>query len=53
MTATDPLDPVYSMAMLVMYLFGDRSAADRRAEALRATGDERVTRWVARVRGEG
>ena len=52
MTATDPLDPVYSMAMLVMYLFGDRSAADRRAEALRATGDERVTRWVARVRGE-
>ena len=52
MTATDPLDPVYQMAMLVMYLFGDRSAADRRAEALRATGDERVVRWVARVRGD-
>jgi len=53
MTATDPLDPVYSIAMLVMHLFGDRAAAERRAEALRATGDERVTRWVARVRGEG
>lgn len=53
MTATDPLDPVYSMAMLVMALFGDRAAAERRAEALRATGDERVIRWVARVRGEG
>jgi hypothetical protein len=49
MTATDPLDPVYSMAMLVMHLFGDRAAADRRAEALRAAGDERVKRWVARV----
>jgi hypothetical protein len=53
MTATDPLDPVYSLAMLVMHLFGDRAAAERRAEALRAAGDERVTRWVARVRGEG
>ena len=52
MTATDPLDPIYSMAMLVMALFGDRAAAERRAEALRATGDERVIRWVARVRGE-
>ena len=30
------------MAMLVMQLFGDRAAAERRAEALRATGDERV-----------
>jgi hypothetical protein len=52
-TATDPLDPVYSMAVLVMHLFGDRAAAERRAEALRAGGDERVARWVARVRGEG
>lgn len=51
MTATDPLDPVYSMAMLVLQLFGDGAAAERRAEALRASGDERVTRWVARVRG--
>ena len=53
MTATDPFDPVYSMAMLVMELFGDRAAAERRAQALRATGDERVIGWVDRVRGEG
>jgi hypothetical protein len=53
MTATDPFDPVYSMAMLVMELFGDHAAADRRAQALRVTGDERVIGWVDRVRGEG
>jgi hypothetical protein len=53
MTATEPFDPVYSMAMLVMELFGDRAAAERRAQALRATGDERVIGWVDRVRGEG
>ncbi|HWC71589.1 MAG TPA: hypothetical protein VG993_10535 [Actinomycetota bacterium] len=47
--ATDVLDPVYAMTALVMRVFGDRDASDRRIERLRATGDAPLQRWLARV----
>ncbi len=47
--ATDPLDPVYAMTALVLRIFGDREASERRMEKLRTVDDPAVHRWVARV----
>jgi hypothetical protein len=47
--ATDPLDPVFAMTALVMRVFGDRDASDRRIEQLRGAGDQGMRRWLARV----
>ncbi|CAN5648127.1 hypothetical protein BH18ACT17_BH18ACT17_13600 [soil metagenome] len=49
-TATDPRDPVYAMAALVMRLFGDLDASERRMKALRATSDESMQTWLERVK---
>lgn len=47
--ATDPLDPVYAMAALVMRVFGDLEASERRIELLWESGDPSMRRWLARV----
>ena len=47
--ATDPLDPVYAMTALVLRIFGDREASQRRMDRLRTVDDPAVHRWVARV----
>ena len=47
--ATDPVDPVFAMTALVMRVFGDREASDRRIEALRTSDDRSMQRWLAEV----
>jgi hypothetical protein len=47
--ATDPLDPVYAMTALVLRVFGDLQASDRRIERLWGSGDASMRRWLARV----
>lgn len=47
--ATDPADPVYAIAALVMRVFGDLDASDRRIDALRARDDGSKRRWLADV----
>jgi hypothetical protein len=47
--ATDPLDPVYAMAALVLRVFGDRDASERRIGALRSTGDPAMVEWLDRI----
>ncbi len=47
--ATDPRDPVYAMTALVLRVFGDRDASERRMEKLRKVDDPAVLRWTARV----
>lgn len=47
--ATDPRDPVYAMTALVLRIFGDRDASDRRMDKLRTVDDKALHRWVARV----
>jgi len=47
--ATDPFDPVFAMAALVLRVFGDLEASERRIERLRETGDPSMRRWLARV----
>ena len=47
--ATDPLDPVYAMTALVLRIFGDREASERRMDKLRTIDNPAIHRWVARV----
>jgi hypothetical protein len=47
--ATDPHDPVYAMAALVLRVIGDLAASERRIERLWASGDPSMRRWLARV----
>jgi hypothetical protein len=47
--ATDPVDPIYAIAALVMRVFGDLDASDRRIEVLRARDDRSMRRWLADV----
>ena len=47
--ATDPADPVYAIAALVMRVFGDLDASDRRIDVLRARDDGSKRRWLADV----
>lgn len=48
--ATDARDPVYAMTALVMRLFGDLDASERRMKALRATADEPMQAWLERAK---
>jgi len=47
--ATDPVDPVFAIAALVMRVFGDLDASDRRIGVLRARDDGSLRRWLADV----
>lgn len=47
--ATDPADPVYAVAALVMRVFGDVEASERRMDALRTRDDGPMRRWLAEV----
>ena len=47
--ATDPVDPIYAIAALVMRVFGDLDASDRRIDVLRARDDRSMRRWLAAV----
>jgi hypothetical protein len=48
-TATDPVDPVYVLTALVTRVFGDLATSERRIDAVRATADPPLQRWLARV----
>lgn len=48
-TATDPLDPVFRMSVLVFRLLGDPVLAGQRARALGSVDDDDLRRWLARV----
>lgn len=48
--ATDARDPVYAMTALVMRLFGDLDASERRMKALRATAGEPMQAWLERAK---
>lgn len=47
--ATDPADPVYAVAALVMRVFGDLEASERRMDELRTRDDGSMRRWLAEV----
>lgn len=47
--ATDPVDPVFAIAALVMRVFGDLDASDRRIDVLRARDDGSMRRWLTDV----
>lgn len=47
--ATDPLDPIYAMAALVLRIFGDRHTSERRLQKLRSADGEAVHLWADRV----
>jgi len=47
--ATDPVDPIYAIAALVMRVFGDLDASDRRIDVLRSRDDRSMRRWLADV----
>jgi hypothetical protein len=48
-TATDPVDPVYAMAALVMRVFGDLSWSARRVEGLRSSASPAMQQWLDRI----
>jgi len=47
--ATDPLDPVYAMTAVVLRVFGDFDASERRIGRLRTMDHPAVLPWLARV----
>lgn len=48
-TATDPLDPVFRLSVLVFRLLGDPVIAGQRIRALASVDDDDLRRWLGRV----